>query len=331
MRCPKCGYISFDQQPSCKKCSADLTAISASLPGTGLKAQEIFFLASLLEGAAEAEEREYDLSDMAVDEEVELLGPEPAESEEVPVVNLAPFAAAGTAGEEEEEISLTLPGEDEEEVEAAAEEEEDVLGGQDESGGIEFSMGEEEMAGLNVDLLLDRDKTPAAKTVAPESPSGEELQGGIEFQLEEEEPVTEAQAAVSFAEEEEPGRGELDLEEAEEQAGGIDFDLGLMPEIEMEEAASDEDEAQTPPAGKSDSSLKLDLDVDLDDEPEGNDLVFNLEDIDMDDLLIPANGAGKKGRPEDTALDLEDFLNEGKESGDQDGADAKAGNNPARE
>jgi hypothetical protein len=48
MRCPKCGYISFDRQKSCGKCSHDLTAVAEQLQGTVIKAEAPFFLAAAL-------------------------------------------------------------------------------------------------------------------------------------------------------------------------------------------------------------------------------------------------------------------------------------------
>jgi len=34
MRCPKCGYISFDHLESCKKCNKKISDASADLDGT---------------------------------------------------------------------------------------------------------------------------------------------------------------------------------------------------------------------------------------------------------------------------------------------------------
>ncbi|MCX5876506.1 MAG: hypothetical protein NT087_09505 [Deltaproteobacteria bacterium] len=48
MRCPKCGYISFDRQKSCGKCSNDLTAVAEQLQGTVGKAASPFFLGAIL-------------------------------------------------------------------------------------------------------------------------------------------------------------------------------------------------------------------------------------------------------------------------------------------
>ena len=86
----------------------------------------------------------------------------------------------------------------------------------------------------------------------------------------------------------------------------------------------------------------------MEDEPSEEELVFNLEDIDMSDLVIDESGAAKEkaARPEDTTLDLEDFLNEGKgddggipmdltmedidlgDDNDKDEPDKKSGNPP---
>ncbi len=48
MRCPKCGYISFDRQKSCGKCGNDLTAVAEQIQGTAGKAAAPFFLAAVL-------------------------------------------------------------------------------------------------------------------------------------------------------------------------------------------------------------------------------------------------------------------------------------------
>lgn len=48
MRCPKCGYISFDRQKSCGKCSHDLSAVAEQLVGTAYKSAAPFFLGAVL-------------------------------------------------------------------------------------------------------------------------------------------------------------------------------------------------------------------------------------------------------------------------------------------
>jgi hypothetical protein len=48
MRCPKCGYISFDKITSCSQCETDVTEIASSLKGTGFQPMDNFFLGVLL-------------------------------------------------------------------------------------------------------------------------------------------------------------------------------------------------------------------------------------------------------------------------------------------
>lgn len=48
MRCPKCSYISFDQQHSCRKCGHDLSELSVRLKGTTSRAGLSSFLQDYL-------------------------------------------------------------------------------------------------------------------------------------------------------------------------------------------------------------------------------------------------------------------------------------------
>ena len=48
MRCPKCGYISFDRVTSCAKCDTDVAELASSLNGTGFQPMNNFFLGTLL-------------------------------------------------------------------------------------------------------------------------------------------------------------------------------------------------------------------------------------------------------------------------------------------
>jgi len=48
MRCPKCGYISFDRQKTCGKCAGDLTVADGQLRGTGTNINPPLFLGKVL-------------------------------------------------------------------------------------------------------------------------------------------------------------------------------------------------------------------------------------------------------------------------------------------
>jgi len=272
MRCPKCGYISFDQEEACTKCDASLAEISRSLGGTAVRVQESFLLASVLGQAgqqAASEEVEFDL----------------AEAEEgIPMVDLSPFEQQEEAAVEEYTgISFTLPEEEEEQVvEAAAGEEEQPA----ELGAIDFTFFGEEPA-------QEKELQPAAEEAA-----------GLDLSLE------EAEVAALETEESLP---ELELEMGSVAEESLELDAGLQPDIEEQALAEEPGAGKT--AAAAGSGLDLDINVDLEeDEPSDEEMVFNLEDIDMSDLVInePGGTEEETGRPEDTALNLEDFLSSGK-------------------
>ncbi|MDA8419150.1 MAG: hypothetical protein M0Z90_08980 [Desulfobacteraceae bacterium] len=50
MRCPKCGFISFDSLLLCGRCQSDLSLVSAELRGTATEMAGTFFLGNLLSG-----------------------------------------------------------------------------------------------------------------------------------------------------------------------------------------------------------------------------------------------------------------------------------------
>ncbi|MCK5322928.1 MAG: hypothetical protein KAJ45_02235 [Desulfobulbaceae bacterium] len=58
MRCPKCGYISFDHLISCSNCGKNLTETSGELKGTSVTSHTSFFLDSVFETKTESAEPE---------------------------------------------------------------------------------------------------------------------------------------------------------------------------------------------------------------------------------------------------------------------------------
>ena len=48
MKCPKCGFISFDDLSTCTKCSTDLSVLAKDLRGTGTETEPEFFLGSAI-------------------------------------------------------------------------------------------------------------------------------------------------------------------------------------------------------------------------------------------------------------------------------------------
>jgi hypothetical protein len=53
MRCPKCGFISFDHLTSCAKCGRDISEVASDLQGTSIKVESPMFLGGALAALAE--------------------------------------------------------------------------------------------------------------------------------------------------------------------------------------------------------------------------------------------------------------------------------------
>jgi len=56
MRCPKCGFISFDHLTSCAKCGKDIAEVASELQGTSIKVEMPMFLSTALASFADREE-----------------------------------------------------------------------------------------------------------------------------------------------------------------------------------------------------------------------------------------------------------------------------------
>ena len=69
MRCPKCGFISFDHLTSCAKCGRDVSELAVELQGTSIKSELPMFLSGAL-GAFSGEEEET-FEEQALDTEME--------------------------------------------------------------------------------------------------------------------------------------------------------------------------------------------------------------------------------------------------------------------
>lgn len=285
MRCPKCGYISFDQQTECLKCSVGFPESIAAFTGTGLKVDKPFFLASVLEETSG--EDSFNLSEaVTVNDGV---------SEDGEIDFSGPMSEEEISGDEE--LLLGDEGEilvmDELSIEEAEES----------RGQIEFSMdedlgpkAEDKHLGSQFDEAFDADEDLSDNDsgVAGDAP---ELEGDIDFKLDED---------MSGAEELED-LPELELDSLGDSGISMDDDEGTDVELEADE----ELEANEGDGAKAVGGLKLDIDVDIEDEPTDEDMVFNLEDIDMSDLVIEEDeleNSSPEKSTEESALDLEGFL-----------------------
>ena len=159
MRCPKCGFISFDHLTSCAKCGRDVSETASELQGTSIKTELPMFLGTAL---AAYSEREGSFEDQAmeseVDEGIDFSMEEEGAEEEVVEMAAEEEEAGDFSFDEEaeadislteaeaEEVDFTLEAEVEEEVEpepaADSFEELDFMGAADEEeeGVLEFDL-----------------------------------------------------------------------------------------------------------------------------------------------------------------------------------------------
>ena len=170
MRCPKCGFISFDHLISCAKCGRDVSEVASELQGTSIKVEVPMFLSGALAALAESEESfeehamecdvdegiDFSMEEEAAEEEVVEMAAEEEddvdfsfeEEEEAGAdISLAEAEAEEAAGTGEvEEADFTLEAEAEEEVEPEEAEDSfeelDFMGAADEEedGGLEFDL-----------------------------------------------------------------------------------------------------------------------------------------------------------------------------------------------
>ena len=202
MRCPKCGFISFDHLASCAKCGRDISEVASELQGTSIKVETPMFLSGALAAFSESEESfdehameaeveegidfnmemegeeeavEMDAAEEDVDfsfeeeaEEFEVAAEEEADfeiaaEEDTADISLAEAEAEEAAGTEEEAADFELEAEAEEE--SAPEEAEDTFEELDFMGG---AADDEEEGGLEFDLEdfidMDDDKTKTSDT-----------------------------------------------------------------------------------------------------------------------------------------------------------------------
>lgn len=110
MRCPKCGYISFDHLKECRKCSKNIETISAGLFGSTYNIQAPTFLQldrqareESSQDLARAEERYFDTDDEYIDDELAVLVEDEDADEEEIAINFAEDEPATMASADDDE------------------------------------------------------------------------------------------------------------------------------------------------------------------------------------------------------------------------------------
>ena len=173
MRCPKCGFISFDHLASCSKCGRDISEVASELQGTSIKVEPPMFLSGALAAFAESEEsfEEHAMEDDVaggIDFNMEM------EDEAVEM----------DAAEEDVDFSFE---EEVEELDVAPEEDADFEIVEEEEGAdISLAEAEAEEAGIaeeDVDIELEAEAEDTFEELDFMS-SVDEEEGGLEFDLE---------------------------------------------------------------------------------------------------------------------------------------------------
>jgi hypothetical protein len=173
MRCPKCGFISFDHLASCSKCGRDISEVASELQGTSIKVDPPMFLSGALAAFAESEES---FEEHAMEDDVAGGIDFNMEMEDEAVEMDAAAEDVDFSFEEEEEAFDVAPEEDAD-FEIVEEEE-----GAD----ISLAEAEAEEAGIaeeDVDIELEAEAEDTFEELDFMS-SVDEEEGGLEFDLE---------------------------------------------------------------------------------------------------------------------------------------------------
>ncbi len=260
MRCPKCGFISFDDQSTCGKCSHSLAETAGQLRGTSIHVDSPAFLNPLFERAAGNPEINADAGGEAAEGEVALdlsaEGEIEAESEaEESAVSFEGLDVSDLVPEQEESAS-GLAMESGEAVDSEISQEDSVLELESEEeyeldlGGESFA-DEEEEAGKDAEGVVDLSVLMGGEedASAEETEAVESLADGVE-------PDDEEDAlGLNLDDEAEPAMEDLSLddlslegyeEEDDEDSRGEpdDDEMGLSLEVEDEDKAADAPQAE---------------------------------------------------------------------------------------
>lgn len=293
MRCPKCGYISFDHLVACGKCSHDLTEISTMLKGTGFQSLGTFFLSELIPDYTAGStmiptpgtipDFDQEIPDMPISED---LG-DPSGLN----INISDLEALGDISD--------LPGEEGTDDQTLVDDELSLEG---------LEMPEVDLsqfAGDNEDPSVsaspeDNDLSLADHEI-PEMDLGE-----IDF---EPEPPAEDSASPAIApatDGEEDTLFDVDIEE--ENAAEVSVAPGEDIDLAMEDEEATEEES--PEASVSLADIDLSLGEEEQKEVETDEEVMDLADLDLGDVALDLDKDGEamakgKDKPEIELPDLE--------------------------
>lgn len=242
MRCPKCGFISFDHLEACLKCGKDVASTSEKLRGSVFNVAAPAFLKFTTESEeVEVDEPFIDEDDVFVDDEIR----DP---------DLDILIDDGADDEREDSFSLETPAEEKAEA--------DTDGSDDGDREISFKLDDFEEDAELADFDDMAEAAPAAKAVAIELPD----------ELSDMSDLEPPPALMEVAEDDHPEETSQDLDL------DLDFDLNLDDE-ELGAAATEiktqhnddlllqdldlDEEPTRPVEAKKGAPRKIDLDDDL--------------------------------------------------------------------
>jgi hypothetical protein len=257
MRCPKCGYISFDHLAECRKCHKNIEAVSGSLYGTAYSVQPPTFL-NLHRAEREEDFEEMELTEEStfgddeeyIDDELAILVEEEDEEPEGDIgfsggPQASPQLSADDEQEDDGEIEIDFS-----QFEAADDSETDSFEEEVAEAAEEDDLKEFAMKIDMPDALSDiSDLAPPAKTSADD-------------ELPAENPADEKIAEMSF----DDLNFDLGLDDLDKDQAGPDVHEEAMlalDEIDFSEAPAAGSSATKKTTGNADMDLDLDFELDL--------------------------------------------------------------------
>ena len=272
MRCPKCGFISFDRLEACLKCKKNIKAASEALQGGILHVVSPTFLN--LE--PESEESEVDRGDFVVDEE--------GVEEDYVDPDLAILLEEESTDGEEDGLSLE--------------------GGEDDFADLDISMDEEAEDGIAVELSEDDEIAIDLGLGQDEGEISIDLDG-LEDDVEVEEQVFDSEPDITT----EKGGSEIEIEMPEELIDMSDLAPPDSTEETEFSTADSLEESDSLNIDLDNFDFELESNVpggkESTDATGGGETVLSLNDIDFSDTIgEPKKKSGKKAGPMDMDEDL---------------------------
>ncbi|MFN2353679.1 MAG: hypothetical protein ABR512_04020 [Desulfopila sp.] len=262
MRCPKCGYISFDHVDTCLKCNKDISAISSKVAGTTYNVAAPSFLRFTKKESGEKEDSAFapDHDDHGmVDPDLEVLADDDAEDDDDGATISFGDDFEGFGGLEDEEKLEVADSDDDSDIDLGQFEdafEEEQVEENDQELALEFPDELSDISDLSAPAG-DKETQPgeAEPGVAPAFASTGEKEASDDFTLDLDLEGLDDDLSLTTEDDTEQQDDEDDL-------GDLSLDdLGLSSEAEAEPVA---EAAPAKKKEKDDMDMDGDLDFDLD-------------------------------------------------------------------